>query len=67
MMRCILELEELAGFAAFLRENEVPCVLDEAAIFLAEGRSYRFGRLQHPYDLEAAQNLYRTWRRRAEV
>ena len=59
--------EELAGFAAYLRENEVPCDVEEAGTFPAEGRSYGLGRLHHLYDFETAENLYRTWRRGAEV
>ena len=46
-----LPSEELAGFAAYLRENEVPCDVEEAGTFRAEGRSYGFGRLHHLYDL----------------
>ena len=62
-----LPSEELAGFAAYLRENEVPCDVEEAGTFRAEGRSYGFGRLHHLYDMETAQDLYHTWRQGAEV
>ena len=59
--------EELAGFAAYLRENEVPCDVEEAATFLSGGRLYGYVRLHHLYDLQSAGDLYRTWRRGAGV
>ena len=59
--------EELAGFAAYLRENKLPCDVDEAGTFRAEGRSYGFCRLRHLYDIETAQALYHTWRLGAGV
>jgi hypothetical protein len=59
--------EELASFTAYLRENGLPCDKEESRTFVAEGQSYSFGCLRHPYDIDAAQELYRTWRRGAGV
>ena len=59
--------EQLAGFAAYLRENGVLCDLDPAGAFQSEGHSYAFGRLHHLYDLESTQKLYRVWRETADV
>jgi hypothetical protein len=56
---------DLAGFAAYPRENGVPCDVDEAEAFVADGRPYGLGRLHHPYDIEAARDLYRSWERGA--
>ncbi|APW60540.1 hypothetical protein [Paludisphaera borealis] len=53
--------EALIGFIAYLRENEVPCNLEESAAFLSEGRPHGFGLLRHKYDIEAARRLYSTW------
>lgn len=61
-----LPAEELPAFAAYLRENHVPCDTDEARTFLADGHPYSFGTLRHLYDLETAQDLYRTWCRAAK-
>ena len=43
--------EEWANFAAYLaylKENEVPCDVGDARVFLAEGRPYGNGHLHHP-------------------
>ena len=40
----------------------MPCDVDEAGTFLAEGRPYGLVSLHHLYDSETAEDLYRKWR-----
>jgi len=55
--------EESAGLTSYLRDNKVPCDLQEANAFRAEGRLYHIVRLRHLYDMETVRELYTGWRR----
>lgn len=58
--------DKLPEFVAFLKDNKILCDVEDATTFRAEGHTYSFGRLRHAYDIEAAEDLYQSWRRQME-
>lgn len=55
--------EESADLTKYLRDNKVPCDMEAANAFRAEGRLYNTIRLRHLYDMETVRELYCNWRR----
>jgi hypothetical protein len=54
--------DELAGLVAHLRENHVPCDMEDAGALRLGGRPYGYARVKHLYDLEIARRLCHAWR-----
>lgn len=56
-----LPLAELAGFVAYLKDNEVACDVVAGGEFHAGVEAFGFGHLGHPYDEDTVVELYRRW------
>jgi|GEM_PF-3056420 len=54
--------EDLAAFIDFLRQNEVPCAIQDPTAFTTGGRSYGYGCLEHRYHADVAEELHRQWK-----
>ena len=53
---------DLDDFIRFLRDHEVRVEVESAEAFRSGGEAYGYGRLIHPYDVDSASALFRTWK-----